>query len=75
MEIFKETFEIDKQPGDIYGTISEFNNIGRIYETIGNFHEAMNHYEGALQISTQIGQNQYIENFQNRRTELESKIK
>ena len=75
MEIFKETFEIDKQIGDHYGAVSDLNNIGRIFETLQEFHEALNTYEGALQISTQIGQNQYTEMFQNKITEVKNKIK
>ena len=73
-EEFEEIFEIDKQIGDPYGVISDLNNIGRIYETIGDFHEALTRYEGALQISTQIGQNQYIEMIQKKINKLESKI-
>lgn len=75
MEIYKETFEIDKQIGDPYGVVSDLNNIGRILEILGEFHEALNTYEGGLQISTQIGQNQYTEMFQNKITEVKNKIK
>jgi tetratricopeptide (TPR) repeat protein len=55
LRYYKDAARIQKQRGDLKGTLINFNNIGDIYRIQERFTEALKYYEEALEISQKLG--------------------